>query len=188
MHTLLLCNYYELLVSKLKLLPAVFSSPAALPRHSLLHNLVEFLEQSQTGQTTTPSLQRLQSFTRLPTQNEQVERIKTVSSLQSPTPHHYPRHHHPALQESRETLRHSRQAQRRVEQMRRVYGLGAGSPTSPEARGSLRSGRTSELGKVGEGEGGGETEPGAGDEMNEIEREADELYQWSQELSFEDIG
>ena len=28
----------------------------------------------------------------------------------------------------------------------------------------------------------------ANDELNEIEKEAFELYQWSQELSFEDIG
>ena len=72
--------------------------------------------------------------------------------------------------------------------MRRVYGLGA-SPVSasPEANGSLKSGRTGELEKaVREEEDGDENEPGV-DEMNEIEREADELYQWSQELSFEDI-
>ena len=67
--------------------------------------------------------------------------------------------------------------------MRRVYGLGGITPSSPEGKDSLKSGRTSDMGE--EGEGGDE----AGfDEMNEIEREADELYQWTQELSFEDIG
>ena len=62
--------------------------------------------------------------------------------------------------------------------MRQAYGLGG---SSPEGKGSLKSGRTSKLGE----DGRDETDF---DEMNEIEREADELYQWTQELSFEDIG
>ena len=70
--------------------------------------------------------------------------------------------------------------------MRRVYRLGEGKAnTSPEDKGSprTRSGRTSELGTMEkEGEDGFDF-----DEMNEIEREAEELYQWTQELSFEDI-
>ena len=155
-------------------------SPTALPRHSLLHNLVEFLEQAQlggNGERATAPIERLQSFTRPPTQYEQIEHIKTVSSLRSLSSRH-----HPALQESQETLRRSRQAQRRVEQMRRAYGLG---PTpSPEAKSFLKSGRTSEREKI---ENHDEmAEPN--DEMNEMEREAFELYQWSQDLSFEDIG
>ena len=64
--------------------------------------------------------------------------------------------------------------------MRRVYGLGGASPSSPEGKDSLKSGRTNE-----EGERGGET---GLDEIKDIEREADELYQWTQELSFDDIG
>ena len=160
----------------------------ALPRHSFLHNLVDFLEQSQRGpqrgQRITTSLQRLQSLTRPPTQYEQIERIKTVSLLRtSPTPRNY-RHHPAALRDqgSRETLQRSRQAQKRVEQMRRVYGIGGATPSSPEGKDSLNSGRINE---AGEREGEGET---GFDEINDIEREADELYQWTQELSFDDIG
>ena len=63
--------------------------------------------------------------------------------------------------------------------MRQAYGLGGASLSSPEGKGSLKSGRTNEA-----GEGEGET---GFDEMNDIEREADELYQWTQELSFDDI-
>ena len=67
--------------------------------------------------------------------------------------------------------------------MRRAYGVGgARPPSSPEGKGSLKSGRTNE---AGEGEGEGET---GIDEINDIELEADELYQWTQELSFDDIG
>lgn len=68
--------------------------------------------------------------------------------------------------------------------MRRAYGLGGASPSSPEGKGSLalKSGRTSEVGERGE-----KGEIGF-DEINDIERGADELYRWTQELSFDDIG
>jgi hypothetical protein len=64
--------------------------------------------------------------------------------------------------------------------MRRVYRVGGASPSSPELEGKMKSGRTTEM-EEGEGETGF-------DEINDIDREADELYQWTQELSFDDIG
>ena len=168
----------------------------ALPRHSLLHNIIEFLEQDQTHlgpprlkgkiSRTTASLERLQSLRRPPTQHEQIEHIKAVSSLQSLSS----RHPHPAGRENQETLRRSRQAQRRVERMRKAYGFGltpspAGDYDREREEDGLLSGRSTEA----EGEGvcdGVLAE--TNDEINEIEKEAFELYQWTQELSLEEIG
>ena len=50
----------------------------ALPRHSFLHNLVEYLEERGRGRE---SIERLASLTRPQTQTEQAHIIKTVSSL-----------------------------------------------------------------------------------------------------------
>ena len=86
--------------------------------------------------------------------------------------------------------------------MRKAYGLVGQTTPSPQATTtavgerdtglSEDGGRTSEM-KEGESkrvESGDEevllSEPN--EEMNEIERDAFELYQWSQELSFEDVG
>ena len=71
--------------------------------------------------------------------------------------------------------------------MRKAYGLG---PT-PSPEGKL-SAMKSEVVKEGEGDGGEPDEAvavdGPSEEMNDIEKEAFELYQWSKDLSFEDIG
>ena len=72
--------------------------------------------------------------------------------------------------------------------MRKAYGLGqTPSPAGDCNHGmeGLISGRSTEM----EGEGvcdGVLAE--TNDEINEIEKEAFELYQWTQELSFEEIG
>ena len=50
-----------------------------LPHHSFLHNIVTFLERAHMPGGL--SLERLQSFTRPPTQAEQIEQIKAVTSM-----------------------------------------------------------------------------------------------------------
>ena len=50
---------------------------AALPRHSVMYSVVELLEHSVVPGGL--SLEKLRSFTRPPTQVEQIQRIKTVS-------------------------------------------------------------------------------------------------------------
>lgn len=73
--------------------------------------------------------------------------------------------------------------------MRKAYGIGqTPSPAADhdrEVKGLIsRSGRTSKM----EGEGVRDGLAETNDEINEIEKEAFELYQWTQELSFEEIG
>ena len=69
----------------LTLLPSPLSPPppplTVLPRHSFLYNIVDFLTRAHLPGGM--SLERMQSLTRPPTQAEQIEYIKAVSSMRS---------------------------------------------------------------------------------------------------------
>ncbi|CAI8019508.1 Putative uncharacterized protein CXorf58 [Geodia barretti] len=136
----------------------------ALPRHSMMYSVLELLETCSGGSAAAPSgglsLEKLRSFTRPPTQTEQIQRIKTVSSLRTG-------------EGERSGSRGSRIARKRARRMRQTFGLR--SPSTPQ---HSQSGRT---------EGGSEGEEEAGEMDSDIEKEASELYEWTQNLSFEDV-
>ena len=75
----------------------------------------------------------------------------------------------PSYSSGKEGGRRSRQAQQRVDKMRKVYGLDRSSEEGPNTGVRVHK----------------ETVKKEKDE--DWEQEADDLYQWTQELSFEDI-
>lgn len=147
----------------------------ALPRHSMMYSVIELLERSAAatpsrGGSRGLSLEKLRSFTRPPSQMEQIQRIKTVSSLgvggsvergagggggSSRGPHG------------------SRLARQRAKKMKEIY-----TTKSPNT--------TQGIEDEGEELTGGDTREG-GESDTELDREASDLYEWTQNLSFEDV-
>lgn len=149
-----------------------------LPRHSFLHSLVEFLEQAHFPSGL--SLQRLQSLAHPPSQAQQIDHIKVVTSLSTQSVIS-PRRRLPSSQgSSRGPSRRSRQAQQRVERMKKAYEITKLPSTSPEV----------ERPPSNEEDDSRHQEHLVSDDDVEIEewdKEVCELYQWSKQLSFDDI-
>ncbi len=137
----------------------------ALPRHTPLHNLLDLLDGSRHTGISVP-LQRIRSLALSPPHQQQLEQLKVLSSLgEAQPPWTRPPHSRGPLSMGGEAQRRSRQAKRRADKMRRVY-------------------------KEGGREGEGLTTPLSGEkreEEEEREEEIDDLYQWTQKLSFDDI-
>ena len=145
----------------------IFSLLAVLPRHSHLHHLVHFLNKTHFSSESV-SLTRLKDYMKSPAEHmghEQHSRVMVSPSLspssqQPNTPQDQHNHPHIHVSRSAGALRRSRQAKQRANKMRKAY----------------REKTDTEEGEEEEGQ-----------EMREWEQEADDLYQWTQQLSFDDI-
>ena len=135
-----------------------------MARHTPLHSLLDLLDGSRCAGGSV-SLQRIRSFALSPPHQKQIEQLKALSSLseaQPPWPHLL---HRGSLSAGGEARRRSRQAKQRAEKMRKMYhqeeggGRGREEVATPTSRA--------------EGE--------------DWEEEIDDLYQWTQKLSFDDI-
>ena len=143
-------------------------SHAALPRHTPLHNLVDLLDVSRHAGNV--SLHQLSSCTRLLTQQPRPH-PRAIS-----VPHDRDFSPQPPSSESQRsqvrnptsdsTQRRSRQAKKRAELMRKTY-----------SRTQSREGEEQDN-REGEGQ---------EREVEAWQEEAEDLYQWTQNLSFDDI-
>lgn len=137
---------------------------SALPRHTPLHNMLDLLNNSRGGAGV--SLHQLESCT-LPLTHQQ-QQIRTVPSLADIN-------QIPSSQRSRVRSgsgheaggqRRSRQARRRAERMKKAYNREESQDCWEEAEGE------------GEGQGNG---------AEAWEEDVEDLYQWTQKLSYDDI-
>ncbi|CAH1245754.1 CXorf58 [Branchiostoma lanceolatum] len=160
----------------------------ALPRQSIMYDIVEYLYH-----TGTPS-SRLQAdlpilMSRPITQEIQLQHIQAISQLRTPPPapcttaqsRTRPR----PLSSGGRSQRGSKQAKKRAQQMRKLYqqeGKEVGNVSSPRqhppeghGEGGVPGGRGEYLGVPGE-------------DQEDWEQEADKLYEWTQELNFDDLA
>ncbi|XP_078612468.1 uncharacterized protein CXorf58-like isoform X4 [Branchiostoma floridae x Branchiostoma japonicum] len=152
----------------------------ALPRQSIMYDIVEYLYH-----TGTPS-SRLQEdlpilMSRPITQEIQLQHIQAISQLRTPPPapcttaqsRNRPR----PLSSGGRSQRGSKQAKKRAQQMRKLYQQEGkeGLETVPGSTPLKDMVREEYLGMTGE-------------DQEDWEQEADKLYEWTQELNFDDLA
>ncbi|XP_019644979.1 PREDICTED: putative uncharacterized protein CXorf58 [Branchiostoma belcheri] len=151
----------------------------ALPRQSIMYDIVEYLYH-----TGTPS-SRLQEdlpilMSRPITQEIQLQHIQAISQLRTPPPapcttaqsRTRPR----PLSSGGRSQRGSKQAKKRAQQMKKLYQQEGKEGLEPVPSGTPLDevGRDQYLGAPGE-------------DQEDWEQEADKLYEWTQELNFDDL-
>lgn len=145
-----------------------------LPRTTILYDILDFVENGKA----TPRLQsEFQVLSTRPvTQEMQLEHIRLISKVRTPeiwTP--TPRQQSKSGRNSQpgETARRSRQAMRRTNRMKKMYADGKKEQWMETEQGdAVRSG----------------TFRPEDEDNDDWEKEADKLYEWTQDLSYDDIG
>ncbi|PIK56092.1 hypothetical protein BSL78_06988 [Apostichopus japonicus] len=141
-----------------------------LPRTTILYDILDFVEN---GKTTPRLHSEFRVLTTRPvTQEMQLEHIKLISKIRTPeiwtpTPRQPPKSGRQS--QPGETARRSRQATLRANRMKKMYADGKREEW-------IDSG------------GGVPSETDGREEEEDWEREADKLFEWTQGLSYDDIG
>ncbi|XP_071798955.1 uncharacterized protein CXorf58-like [Asterias amurensis] len=167
-----------------------------LPRTTILYDVIDYLNRG--GNAPSKRLQvELPVLTARPvTQEMQREHVRIISELRTPlqitipSPTFKPTSARPST--SGQTSRRSRQAKQRASRMKRMYmeskAQSQGGNVAYDPVGTVAAAQTA----PGSGpyeEDDEEMDYGMdGDEGEEWEREADQMYAWTQDLSYEDIG
>ncbi|XP_013415353.1 putative uncharacterized protein CXorf58 [Lingula anatina] len=154
----------------------------SLPRTTIFFDVVDYLYHHRMSPRLKKELPQLLS--RPITQETQLQHIKIISRLRTPAvteaPGPTPRSTRYSRESSKLTGRRSKQAQMKAAKMRRMYGM--------ESRSEMTSSVGHSPSRLGQAQGLGDSYySGDEEEEEEWEREANKLYEWTQELKFEEV-
>ncbi|XP_065889234.1 uncharacterized protein CXorf58-like isoform X2 [Dysidea avara] len=142
----------------------------SLPRGNKFYSIMDYLSAWPLLKEGN-SFQKMRNFSRPPTQEEKMVCIRSVTSVKSP-----PKHSGRVASASRESSRRSKKAHLHVEKMRKMFERN--KPYKSQGNTEMRDDHTSTSNDV--------PSEDDDDDDDDWEREADELYQWSQQLSIDD--
>ncbi|CAH1781799.1 unnamed protein product [Owenia fusiformis] len=148
-----------------------------IPRYTIFHDVIDYLYNQKLSPSLAEELPTLLS--RPITQEIQLRQIKLISRIRTPplAPCSTPKGKFSSPQSS--TARRSKQARIRALKMKRMYGLEATEQKPSDISENRETKLTFDL-------------PNEDDDLDKMDEhweiEADKLYEWTQDLSFEDIS